>query len=260
MTAERRQQTDASTAQFNGRTCVVTGASRGIGREIALALGRAGADVVVNYRSAQGAASDVADDIDSGAGEALCVEADVTDPAAVESLAAETREAFGSIDVLVNNAGITRDCQFAEMSREEWDQVLDVNLGGAFNCTKAFYDDIRDSAEGRLVNVGSVIGQRGNYGQANYAASKSALFGFTRSLARELAPHGSTANCVSPGYTRTQMVEAVREKIQDSIREDIPLNRFAEAEEVAAAVEFLASERASYITGEILNVNGGMHV
>lgn len=241
-------------------TCVVTGASRGIGRAIALEFGAAGADVVVNYRSTDDRARRVVEAIeDNGSGTAVRAQADVSDPAAVRELVRATESAYGSVDVLVNNAGITADDRFDRLSTEDWQRVIDVNLNGVFHTTKAFYDDIRTSDHGRLINISSVIGQTGNYGQANYAASKSALVGFTKSLAAELAPHGSTANCVAPGYTRTEMVEAVSEDIQERIREDIPLDRFADVEEVAHAVTFLASPQSSYVTGETLNVNGGLY-
>ncbi|MFB6121943.1 MAG: beta-ketoacyl-ACP reductase [Haloferacaceae archaeon] len=241
------------------KTCVVTGSSRGIGREIALELGRHGASVAVTYLSSADAAHEVADRIESGSGEAVVTRTDVTDRSTVDDLAARVHESFGSVDVLVNNAGITADRRFDEMTREEWDRVVDTNLGGTFNATKAFYDDIKAADEGRLVNVASVVGYTGNYGQSNYAAAKSGLVGFTRSLAHELAPHGATANCVAPGYTRTDMVDDVREDIQERIREEIPLSRFADAEEIAPVVRFLASDAASYVTGEVVNVNGGMY-
>jgi 3-oxoacyl-[acyl-carrier protein] reductase len=258
---QEQKPESAQNQHLRGKTCVVTGSSRGIGREIALDLGRHGASVAVNFRSSRDAARDVATQIDEmdGDGQAVAVQADVADFDSVASFADEVHEAFGQIDVLVNNAGITADRTFAEMTREDWDAVIDTNLGGVFNCSKVFFDDIREAEDGRLINIASVIGHQGNYGQANYAAAKSGLFGFTRSLARELAPAGSTANVVAPGYTRTEMVESVREDIQDRIREGIPLDRFAETEEIADAVRFLASDDSSYVTGEIFNVNGGMY-
>ena len=258
MSVENLQRT--ATEPFTGKTCVVTGSSRGIGREIALTLGEAGANVVVNYRSSPESAVSVVEEIEPTAGTAIDVQADVTDPEDVAALAETVTSAFGSVDVLVNNAGVTADARFEDLDEEAWHRVVDVNLNGVFNCTRQFYDDIRAAENGRLINVSSVVGERGSFGQANYAATKSALFGFTRTLARELAPHGSTANCVAPGYTRTEMVEAVREDVQDRIREDIPLGRFATPAEIASAVEFLASDGASYVTGEVLSVNGGMHV
>ena len=240
------------------RTCVITGASRGIGRGIAEQLGSEGANVVVNYHYSNEAADQVVAAIEDGGGSAIACQADVTDRDDVERMRDATHEAFGAPHVVVNNAGITQDTKFETMSREEWDRVVDVTLGGAFNCTHAFYPDIKDADEGRLVNISSVIGKQGNYGQANYAAAKSGLFGFTRSLALELAPHGSTANCVAPGYTETDMIEGVREDILDRLRDQIPLRRFATVDEIACVVRFLASEEASYVSGEVLDVNGAM--
>lgn len=240
------------------RTCVVTGASRGIGRGIAEQLGEQGANVAVNYHYSSDAAADVVESIESGKGAAIAVQADVSDREDVESMRDEVHETFGAPEVLVNNAGITEDVTFEHMTQDEWDRVIDVNLGGAFNCTQAFFADIRDAEEGRLINISSVIGKQGNYGQANYATAKSGLFGFTRSIALELAPHASTANCVAPGYTRTDMVEGVREDVLDSIRDQIPLNRFATVDEIACVVRFLASPESSYVTGEVIDVNGAI--
>jgi 3-oxoacyl-[acyl-carrier protein] reductase len=242
----------------NERTCVVTGSSRGIGRGIAEELARDGFDVVVNYRSSEAEAYDVVDAIEADGGNAIAVQGDVTDFEEVEGMADRVHDAFGPIDVLVNNAGITRDRTFKNMSREDWEQVVDVNLGGTFNATKVFYDDVADADEGRIVNISSVVGQQGNYGQANYAATKSGLFGFTRTLALELAGTGSTVNCVAPGFTKTDMLEEVDEDIQAKIRSRIPLDRFATVDDVSGIVSFVASEEASYMTGQILGINGGM--
>lgn len=243
-----------------GRTCVVTGASRGIGRAIAEELAAEGADVVVNYRTSEAAAADVAEWIENQGDTAQTVQADISDPDAVAAMADGVHEKFGSIDVLVNNAGINIDRKFEDLTREDWDRVLDVNLGGAFNCTEAFYEDLKQSDSGRLINISSVIGEMGNIGQANYAASKSGLFGLTRTLAKELAPYGATANAVAPGFTQTEMLDGVPESIRESLLEDIPLGRFASTEDIAMAVSFLASERSSYITGQVVDVNGGVHL
>ncbi len=243
---------------MNGRTCVITGSARGIGRGIAEYLGNEGANVVINYRSSEGAANEAVESIKAAGGDAIAAQADVTDREGVEHMREQCHKAFGPADVLVNNAGVTADTQFIEMSREEWDQVMNVNLGGMFNCTQEFYDDIWNAHEGRLINISSVVGKQGNFGQANYATAKSGMFGFTRTISLELAEGGSTANCVAPGFTKTDMLESVPEKVLDRIIATIPLNRLAEVEDIAAAVRFLASEESSYITGEVIDINGGM--
>ena len=240
------------------QTCLVTGASRGIGRAIAIELGRCGANVAVNYRSSAAEATATAETIEEAGGNALPVQADVADYEQVESMVSTIHDRFGSLDVLVNNAGITADTQFHEMTREEWDRVIDVNLGGTFNCTHCFFEDIKNAEHGRLINISSVVGQRGNYGQANYATTKSGLFGFTRTLALELASEGSTANCIAPGFVDTGMLEIVPGRVKTKIRDRIPLGRFARPEDVAGLVRFVASEDASYMTGQVLGVNGGM--
>jgi 3-oxoacyl-[acyl-carrier protein] reductase len=243
---------------LEGQTCLVTGSSRGIGRGIALDFAENGAQVVVNYRSSQEKADQVVGEIEAGGGEAIAVQADVADMDDVQRMRDEVHEAFGPIDVLVNNAGITIDKKFDAMTREDWDRVMDVNLGGVFNCTNAFWKDVRDADEGRLINISSVVGQQGNYGQANYATTKSGLFGFTRTVALELAHENSTANCVSPGFVATDMLENVPERVQEKIIRRIPLDRFAAVEDICGIVRFVASEESSYMTGQILPVNGGM--
>jgi 3-oxoacyl-[acyl-carrier protein] reductase len=243
---------------LEGQTCLVTGSSRGIGRAIALDMAEHGAQVVVNYRSSAAKADEVVREIERDGGEAIAVQADVSKMAEVEEMCEEVREAFGAVDVLVNNAGITIDKKFDEMSRDDWDRVMDVNLGGVFNCTKVFWKDVRDAEEGRLINISSVVGQQGNYGQANYATTKSGLFGFTRTLALELAHENSTANCVAPGFVATDMLEDVPERVQEKIIRRIPLDRFAEPQDICGIVRFLASQESSYMTGQILAVNGGM--
>jgi 3-oxoacyl-[acyl-carrier protein] reductase len=239
-------------------TCVITGASRGIGRGIAETLGNEGANVGVNYRSSEAAAYEVAEIIEDAGGTAIPLQADVADDTAVEEMRETVHEAFGRIDVLVNNAGITVDRTFANMNHEDWQRVIDVNLGGVYNCTQAFYDDLRRAEHGRLINISSVVGQAGNYGQANYATTKSGLFGFTRTLALELASTGTTANCVAPGFVKTDMLADVPDDVQEHILERIPLDRFAEVEDIAGIVRFLASKDSGYMTGQILGVNGGM--
>ena len=243
---------------MEGRTCLVTGGSRGIGRGIAEELGGEGANVAVNYRSSEAEAHEVVDAIEDAGGRAIAVQGDVADHAEVEAMCERIHDAYGPVDVLVNNAGITVDKKFDNMTREDWDRVMQVNLGGVFNCTHCLFDDVRESEHGRLINISSVVGQQGNYGQANYATTKAGLFGFTRTIALELARTGSTANCVAPGVVWTDMLETVPDRVKEKIIDRIPLGRFAEVEDVAGIVRFLASEDSSYMTGQILAVNGGM--
>jgi 3-oxoacyl-[acyl-carrier protein] reductase len=243
---------------LEGRTCLVTGSSRGIGRGIAEDMGSEGANVVVNYRSSEAAAHEVVDNIEESGGNAIAVQANVADMDEAQSMYETATDAFGNIEVLVNNAGITVDKKFENMTREDWQAVIDVNLNGVFNCTKVCFEDIRQAHEGRLINMASVVGEQGNYGQANYAATKSGLFGFTRTLALELASDGSTANCVAPGFVKTDMLEKVPERVQENILKRIPLDRFAEVEDIVNIVTFVAHEESSYMTGQVLSVNGGM--
>jgi 3-oxoacyl-[acyl-carrier protein] reductase len=236
----------------------VTGSSRGIGRGIARELGRHGANVVVNYRSSAGSAEEAVAEIESEGGRAIAVQADVTDEDDVLRMREEVHDAFGHLDVLVNNAGITQDTRFVNMTKDEWDTVLDVHLGGMFLTSKVFYDDVREAYEGRLINISSIVGKQGNFGQANYATAKSGMFGFTRTLALELAPSDSTANCVAPGFTATEMLDNVPDDVKENILDEIPLQRFGTVEDIACIVRFLASEDSSYITGEVIDANGGM--
>jgi len=243
---------------LEGQTCLVTGSSRGIGKGIAEDLADRGADVVVNYRSSAAEARAVVESIEDEGGSAIAAQADVSDFDEVQAMREEVVDAFGPVDVLVNNAGITVDKKFEHMTREDWDAVINVNLGGVYNCTKTFFDDIKESRHGRLINISSVVGQQGNYGQANYATTKSGLFGFTRTIALEMASSGSTANCIAPGFVATDMLEEVPERVQEKILRDIPLNRFATVEDICGIVSFVASEESSYMTGQVLGVNGGM--
>ncbi|KYH24384.1 3-phenylpropionate-dihydrodiol/cinnamic acid-dihydrodiol dehydrogenase [Halalkalicoccus paucihalophilus] len=245
---------------LKGKTIVVTGGSRGIGRSIAEKLGARGGNIAVNYRSSEGKATNVANRIEQDGGDAITVQGDVADFEAMQTMADHVHDEFGAVDVLVNNAGITMDHSFERMTPEEWDSVVDTNLTGVFNTTKAFYDDIKDADEGRIINISSLIGEQGNFGQANYAAAKAGVHGLTMTLAKELASTGATANCVSPGFTETDMFANVSEDIQENIRDDIPLSRFAQPEDIAALVRFLASEESGYITGQVLPVSGGQNL
>lgn len=242
---------------MRSKTCVVTGSSKGIGRGIAERLGEKQCEVVINYRSSAEAAEEAVTQIEEAGGSAIAVQADVTDLNQVELMCDRAHDAFGEVDVLVNNAGITQDVRFKEMSHEDWDVVLDVHLDGAFHCTQTFYDDLVTAEDGRLINISSLIGKAGNFGQANYATAKAGIFGFTRTLALELAPEDSTANCVAPGFVRTEMVENLPQDIKERLCEDTPLGRLGTVEEIAEVVTFLASDRSSFITGEVIDVNGG---
>jgi 3-oxoacyl-[acyl-carrier protein] reductase len=244
--------------EFEDCTCLITGSSRGIGRGIAEELANKGANVVINYRASTGPAEETVAAIREQGGEAMIAQGDVTEEEEVAAMHEEIDDAYGSVDVLINNAGINVDTLFSEMTRAEWDRVIEVDLTGAFVCTKEFFDDVAEAEEGRLINISSVVGKQGNVGQANYAAAKSGMFGLTRTLAIELADSGSTSNCVAPGFTKTEMVEGLPPDVQDQIRSEIPLGRFATIEEVASVVRFIASPEASYITGEVIDVNGGI--
>lgn len=242
------------------RTCLVTGGSRGIGAATAITLGQAGAEVAVNYKSSLESAEQTVETINETGGSAIPVQANVAELEEIQAMADEVHDAFGTLDILVNNAGITKDTRFDRMSDADWHNVIDVNLHGTFYCTRAFYEDLIGSDYGRLINVSSIVGLQGNYGQANYAATKAALIGFTRTLSREMGRYGSTANCVAPGFTMTDMLKVVDEEIQEKIKQKITLGRFATPEEVAGVISFLAGPDASFVTGEVINVNGGMSI
>ena len=243
---------------LEGQTCLVTGASRGIGRGIAIELANVDADVVVNYRSSEAAAHEVVEEIEDMGQQAMAAQCDVSEYEEVEGMVEDVHDSMGEVDVLVNNAGMNIDKVFKKLTPEDWQRVLDVNLTGTFNCTHCLYDDILEAEHGRLINISSVVGQQGNYGQANYATTKSGLFGFTRTVALEMASSGSTANCVAPGFVETDMLEGVPDRVREQILERIPLDRFAEVEHVSGIVRFVASPESSYMTGQIVAVNGGM--
>ena len=236
----------------------MTGASRGIGRAIALRLAAAGARVVAGARADH--AKPVAREIESAGGTAIAVPLDVTHTASITAMAEAALERFGRIDVLVNNAGIVRDRLLLRMKPEEWDAVISTNLTAAFACCRTVLRPMVKQRSGRIVNIGSVVGRTGNPGQANYAASKAGLEGFTRSLALEVASRGITANVVAPGMIETDMTAALDERAQEALVGRIPMGRLGTADDVAAAVCFLASDEASYITGQVVGVNGGMYL
>ena len=244
--------------QLNDRVAVVTGGSRGIGRAIALELAKRGASVVVNYNASADAANAVVADIVSAGGKALAIQADVSLLADAERLIKTAVDQFGKLDILVNNAGTTRDNLIALMKEEDWDTVISTNLKSAWNCCKVGSRAMMRKRYGRIVNITSVSGIAGNAGQSNYSASKAGLIGLTKSLARELAGRQITVNAVAPGFVKTDMTANLSDTIMDQVNKSIPLERLGTPEDIAYAVAFLVSNEASYITGQVLSVDGGL--
>ncbi|RNF40631.1 3-oxoacyl-[acyl-carrier-protein] reductase [Planococcus salinus] len=245
-------------SKLAGKTAIVTGASRGIGAEIARSFAAEGANVVVNYSGSKEKAEAVAEEIRKSGGEAIVVKADVADADQVKAMIDETVKTFGAVDVLVNNAGITRDNLMMRMKDDEWDDVININLKGVFVCTKAVTRQMMKQRSGRIVNIASIVGVMGNAGQANYVAAKAGVIGLTKTTARELASRGITANAIAPGFIMTDMTDRLSDDIQQTMLGQIPLGRFGKPEEVAKAALFLASDEASYMTGQTLHLDGGM--
>jgi len=243
---------------FNSRVAIVTGASRGIGRAIALALARGGAAVVVNYTSRADAAAQTVEALKDAGGRALAFRADVADPGEAAGLVKAAVDEFGRVDILVNNAGVTRDNLILRMKDEDWDTVFGVNLKGAFNCARAAVRGMVKNHYGRIINISSVVGLTGNSGQANYCAAKAGLIGFTKAMAKELGSRSITVNAVAPGFINTEMTAGLAEEMKKKMLAQVPLKRFGVPEEVAGAVVFLASDAAGYITGQTITVDGGM--
>ncbi len=243
---------------LQGKTALVTGGSRGIGKSIALHLAAAGANVVLTYARSSEAANEVVRQIKEMGRDALAVQADAVDFAEAEKVVSDTIEKFKSLDILVNNAGITRDTLIMRMSEEQWDDVIRTNLKSVFNYSKAVIRPMMKTRAGSIINISSVVGVAGNAGQTNYAASKAGIIGFSKSLAKEVASRNIRVNVIAPGYISTEMTGQLDENILKSIEAQIPLKRAGEPEEVANAVVFLASDAASYLTGAVLGVDGGM--
>jgi 3-oxoacyl-[acyl-carrier protein] reductase len=243
---------------LTGKAALVTGGSRGIGKAIGLRLARQGADVAFSYRGNAEAAKATAAEIESIGTKALAIQGDVKDPESAEAVVKGVLDAFGKVDILVNNAGITRDDLIMRMTEEAWREVLETNLFGAFWMTKAVTRPMLKARAGRIVNITSVSGQAGQMGQANYSSAKAGLIGLTKATARELASRGITVNAVAPGFVLTELTESLPEELKAQLIDRTPLGRFGTTEEIAAAVAFLASDEASYITGQVLAVDGGL--
>lgn len=243
---------------LEGKTCLVTGAGRGIGRAIALSLGAAGANVAITYARSEAAAKEVEAELIAMGREALIFQADAVDGKRAEEVITEITSKWGRLDILVNNAGITKDTLIMRMSEEQWDDVIETNLKSVFNYSKAAVRPMMKQRAGSIINIGSIVGVSGNAGQTNYSASKAGMIGFTKSLAKELASRNVRVNLIAPGYITTEMTEKLGEATLEAINKSIPMGRGGKPEEVANAVQFLGSDASSYVTGVVLHVDGGM--
>lgn len=247
-------------SDIEGRTALVTGASKGIGRAVALRLADLGVKVAVNYNTSAGPAQEVINTIKNLGGEAFAVQADVGNLDQVAAMVGKVNETWGHVDILVNNAGIIQDALLVRMSDDDWTRVIATNLNGTFYCTRAVLRSMLRRRWGRIINISSVVGLRGNSGQVNYAASKAGVLGLTKALAKEVANRNITVNAVTPGYISTDTVDVLSQKVKDHILTWIPQGRFGEADDVAHLVAYLASEKARYMTGQVISVDGGMAV
>ena len=241
------------------KIALVTGGSRGIGSFICTELAKAGATVIINYSNSKDSAEEVLKQIESASGNGEVVKFDVSDSNEVEKSIKEIIDKYEKIDILVNNAGITRDSLFMRMKENQWDEVFETNIKGVFNCTKNVVRMMIKNQYGKIINISSVVGEMGNPGQVNYSSTKSALIGFTKSLAKELGSKNINVNAVSPGFIETEITDVLSDTIKEKYKEIIPLSRFGQPEDVAKAVLFLASDDSSYITGEVLKINGGLY-
>lgn len=240
------------------KVALITGATRGIGRQIAITLAKEGYDIALNYRKENEELEEVKKEIEENKVVCLAVKGDVSNFEECEELAKQVIERFGKIDVLVNNAGITKDMLLMRMKKEDFEQVIDVNLVGTFNMTKNVIQSMMKARSGRIINISSVVGVSGNAGQTNYAASKAGIIGFTKSLAKEVASRGILVNAVAPGFIETSMTEVLKDEVKEEIAKGIPLKRMGTPQDVANVVKFLTSEDSSYMTGQVLHVDGGM--
>lgn len=243
---------------LKGRTVLVTGGSRGIGRAIALAFAKEGANVIINYINNEESAVDVIKEIEALNVKGLAVKANISKAEEVNRMIDGIEENFNGIDILVNNAGITKDGLFLGMKEKDWDRVMEINLKGVFLCTKAVIRKMLKQKYGRIINISSVVGVVGNPGQANYCASKAGVIGFTKSLAKEVASRNITVNAIAPGFIETDMTKVLPQDIKESMVETIPMKRYGEPEDVANVIVFLGSDKAGYITGQVIHVDGGM--
>jgi len=243
---------------LDGKVALVTGGSRGIGRAIALQLATQGAKVAVNYAGNEAKALEVVDEIKAKGIEAIAIQADVSNADSVAKMVKEVITTFGSLDILVNNAGITRDNLIMRMKEDEWDDVINTNLKGVFNCTKAVTRQMMKQRSGRIINIASIVGVSGNPGQANYVAAKAGVIGLTKTTAKELASRNINVNAVAPGFITTDMTDKLTDEMKTEMLKQIPLGRLGEPKDIAAIVTFLASEQGDYLTGQTIHVDGGM--
>lgn len=243
---------------LKGKTAIITGASRGIGRAIAIKFAKLGANIVLNYRSDDKSMSEVIDEIKKIGSDVIAVKADISDFDESKNLIKKALDEFNSIDILVNNAGITSDNLIMRMKEKDFDKVLEVNLKGTFNCIRHVSPIMLKQRYGKIINISSIVGITGNTGQANYAAAKAGIIGLTKSVAKELASRGINVNALAPGFIKTDMTEKLSERVKETVLKSIPLKRFGDTSDVAEVAAFLVSDSASYITGQVINVDGGM--